>query len=587
MKKYSDYIAEWLVEKEYTHCFFLAGGGCMHLIESFRRYFTLIPVVHEVTAGIAAEHFNQCTEKGKAFVLVTTGPGITNLVTAIAGAYVERRELLIISGQVKSTDLISRGLRQRGVQEIDGKAINEKITVECLRIKKEITKKEFHNAISKAYYPHPGPVLVEICLDIQGKKVDEKIFDDEANSDSSEGFKVEPSRYKNLFENLKFSKRPVLLIGGLVERKRIWDSTPVLEALKIPVATTTSAVDRVATNSSIWAGRPGTWGGQRFSNLIVAQADLLIVIGAQLDLQQTGFNWREFSPNSKIFQIYPCKSEVEKGHPVIEEGHNDDPNMFLEYFLKTASWEDQDNWLGYVKELKSLVPYIENNKYRKDSISSFIFSNKLSRVSDREDILAVCSSGGTFTGGLQVIETKFGQKVTVSPAFASMGYGLGTAIGASFSNPGKKIILMEGDGGFCQNLQELALVKRHNLPIKIFIFSNNGYASIRATQRKYFNGSYEGCDEKTGLSFPDWKLLFKAYDIDCSYINNDISENQIKEIIESNEPKAWVVRVDPEQTNWPEITSKINDNGSIESNPIYKMNPPLEENIIKKVTKYI
>jgi acetolactate synthase-1/2/3 large subunit len=172
-KKYAELIGDWLVELGYTHCFLLPGGGCMHLVDSFRSRFECIPVVHEVTAGIAVEHFNESCVEGKAFALVTTGPGLTNVVTAIAGAYVERRELLIIAGQVKASDLLTAGLRQRGIQEVDGSTLVKPISLASMRIDHPINRQDFADLVSVSSCPHPGPVVLEICLDTQGERIND------------------------------------------------------------------------------------------------------------------------------------------------------------------------------------------------------------------------------------------------------------------------------------------------------------------------------------------------------------------------------------------------------------------------------
>jgi acetolactate synthase-1/2/3 large subunit len=181
------------------------------------------------------------------------------------------------------------------------------------------------------------------------------------------------------------------------------------------------------------------------------------------------------------------------------------------------------------------------------------------------------------------------QYASTSAAAASMGYGLATAIGMSFANPGHRVIITEGDGGFCQNLQELALVRRFNLPIKIFILYNEGYASIRATQRKFFNGAYVGCDTATGLGFPEWIRLFQAFDIPCGYLEESQNDPEtLKALLDQTDgPEAWIVRVDPDQTNWPAVASKMLPDGKMASRAIHDLLPPLSPEINSLVTQYL
>ena len=588
-EKYADILGDWLVAEGYTHCFMVAGGGCMHLIDGFRSRFTCIPVVHEVTAGIAAEHFNECRESGRAFALVTSGPGLTNIVTAVAACWAERRELLVISGQVKSSDLLTPPLRQRGIQEVDGTAIVAPVTVQAIRLTRPIDRKAFKKLVKAACEPHPGPVVIEVCLDIQGARVVRQDLESTIESAESGSALQAIAAAETIATNIARASRPLILLGGLVSRSVAHSALPSLERLGIPVVTTTSAIDRVPSGSSISAGRPGTWGGQRSANLVVAQADLIVAFGAQLDLQQTGFNWKEFAPIAKILQVYPCEAELSKGHPLIAAGFAANPDaVFCETLLR-AGWKDRDGWGQYVQRIRQLVPVLEPaNETGASEGSAFQFLHELSKATRPDDILAMCSSGGTFTGALQVYEVAKGQIATTSPAFASMGWGLATAIGAAFSRPGKRVVLSEGDGGFSQNLQELALVRRHNLPIKMFIMANRGYASIRATQRKFFGGAYVGCDESTGLGFPDWERLFTAYAIPAARLApHDRSHERLAELIEGPGPAAWIVDVDPEQPNFPTVTSRILADGSMESNPLWHQEPRLPSQVAYEVSRYL
>jgi acetolactate synthase-1/2/3 large subunit len=589
--KYADLLGEWLQELGYTHCFFLAGGGIMHLLDGFRTRFECIPVVHEMTAGICAEHFNECSAQGKrAFALVTTGPGLTNIVTAIAGCYVEHRELLVIAGQVKSTDLLSYPERQHGVQEVSGSSICDPISVRSECLKKPLTRSQFQSLVRLSNKPHPGPVVIEICLDVQGAAVDPLSLND--LQVSSEFDQLYPSSddicyIKNLLKN---SRRPLLLLGGLVSRTAAWKALPILEQLGLPISTTTSAIDRVPTRSTVYAGRPGTWGGQRAANLIIAQADVIIALGAQLDLQQTGFNYREYAPNAQLVHVFPSGPELSRIGPPAVRKILASPDQVLSAILPQLEWSDVDGWGQYVNDVRKLVPSFEPvNTCAPGYINTFTFLKSLSLATTFREVLALCSSGGTFTGALQSYEITLGQIATTSAAHASMGYGLATAIGAAFADRSRKVVLTEGEGGFSQNLQELAVVRRFDLPIKIFIVENGGYASIRSTQKKFFNGAYLGCDPETGLGFPDWEKLFHAFGIPCRMLTEDeANENQLRELLKNRSgPEAWVVRADPLQPNWPAVATVLSADGSLTSSPLYDMLPKLNDDIQARVGVYL
>jgi acetolactate synthase-1/2/3 large subunit len=587
--KYSELLGDWLKDLGYTHCFMLAGGGCMHLIDGFRSRFAMIPVVNEVAAGVAVEHFNECSSSGKAFALVTTGPGFTNILTAIAGAYVERRELLVIAGQVKSSDRLAYPQRQRGIQEVDGVSIAKPITVTSVCLTRPMDRSKFLQIVGVGLAPHPGPVVIEVCLDIQGAYVNRSELEMGGDTSVSRPIGMPDSSVRELAAALSEAHRPLFLIGGLVPRAVVWPRLEELEKLGIPVMTTTSAIDRVPTISSINAGRPGTWGGQRSANLLIAQADVIVALGAQLDLQQTGFDWEQFAPNARLFQVYPCDAELSKGHPALAGGFNADPGAVFLSLIRQVEWEDRLRWGDYVRKVRNLLPPLEEaNSVRKGWFSSFKLLSDLSIAARPDDVLALCSSGGTFTGALQVSHIRRGQYATTSAAFASMGYGLATAIGAAFARPGCRVLLSEGDGGFAQNLQELAVVRRHNLPIKIFLMDNGGYGSIRATQKKFFGGAYLGCDENTGLGFPNWVDLFKAYGIKASQLDlANSTPERLSVLLDTPEPEAWVVRVDPNQSNWPAVSSRILSDGRMVSNPLYNMMPALAPEVVSQVSVYL
>jgi acetolactate synthase-1/2/3 large subunit len=587
--KYADVLGDWLVAMGYTHCFMVAGGGCMHLIDGFRSRFTCIPVVHEVTAGIAAEHFNECRSAGRAFALVTTGPGLTNIVSAVAACWAERRELLVIAGQVKSTDLLDPPLRQRGIQEVDGRAVMAPIAVQARCLSKPIGREEFESLVSSARGPHPGPVVIEVCLDVQGALVALETLEPPVAKAASGKEDSRNCVVRDLAAAINGARRPLLLLGGLLSRRVAWGALTTLERIGIPVMTTTSAIDRVPSASPIAAGRPGTWGGQRAANVILAQADVIVAVGAQLDLQQTGFNWREYAPAARLFQVYPCRAELGKGHPPLAAGYDVVPDDLFPALLDAIDWQDVDGWGEYVRRARRLMPTLERaNEDGRSGPSAFRFLRELSLATRSDDVLALCSSGGTFTGALQVYEVARNQHATTSPAFASMGWGLASAIGVAFARPGQRVVLSEGDGGFAQNLQELAIVRRHALPVKMFLLDNGGYASIRATQRKFFQGAYVGCDEATGLGFPDWVALFRAYGIPAEKLPaSDMTADRLAVLMDRPGPAAWVVEVDPDQPNFPAVTSRILPDGSMESNPISRQQPPLTPEIEVEVTRYL
>ena len=584
---HADQIVGWLRDLGYTHCFFVSGGNSMHLLNAARQKMVCIPVVHEVSAGIAAEYFNESNlSNGKAFVLVTAGPGLTNLVTALAGAYLESRELLVLGGQVKSSDLADKGLRQRGIQEVDGVAIARAVAKSVRRIERPIAKSEFFQLVNSGSTDRKGPVFLEVCLDAQGAPAG--IVEGEVVAEISTDFqngKIDEKSLEKLNDLLAKSDRPVILIGGGVSRNQLKSLMPEVDRLGVPVMTTWNATDRLGASHRLYFGRPNTW-GQRSSNLILQNADLVIAVGTRLGLQQTGFNWAEFVPNGEVVQIDIDRAELEKGHPKISLSICADANDLLKQLLNRASAKSSWTiWVSLAKKVRDQIPLSEKvNGYFPGFLNPYDFVLQLSDLCSSDDIVVPCSSGGGFTVMMQAFNQKQGQVIITNKGLASMGYGLAGAIGAGLADKSRRTVLVEGDGGFAQNLQELATVSVQKLNLKIFIFANNGYASIRMTQKNYFGGAYLGCDVESGLGFPDWVLLAKAFGIKSLTLSENFAtdENFLNEW-NCDQACLFVVPVHPEQTYFPKISSQLTATGGMESAPLHKMSPPIADEVLAEL----
>uniref|UniRef100_UPI00404AC117 thiamine pyrophosphate-binding protein n=1 Tax=Fulvivirga sp. TaxID=1931237 RepID=UPI00404AC117 len=586
--KYSDLITDWLSDLGYTHFFSVGGGNIMHLTESLSKKLICIPVVSEVAAGVAVEYFNETSSSSKALALVTAGPGLTNIVTAIAGAFLESRELLVIGGQAKTTDLSRGKVRQRGIQEIDGVAIVKSITVYSKLLDRVISAAEFAVMVSTCSTVRNGPVFLEIPLDVQAANVKLEKLNVKAIAGGRKTIKKIPSN--SIFKVIdKFNKsaRPVLLIGGGVNRETANELRSNLSALDCPVMTTWNGADRIPAQQENYMGRPNTW-GQRSSNMILQQSDLLIALGTRLGLQQTGFNWQQFIPNGSIIQVDIDSLELEKGHPVVDLPLNGDANHFLHKFL-SSKLHSHTEWLHYAKNIRKNIPLIEPvNAPHPNFVSPFALASTLSKLSGDGDIIIPCSSGSGFTTMMQSYEQKNNQKIVTNKGLASMGYGLSGAIGASIANPDKRVIVVEGDGGFSQNLQEIGTAAINNLNLKIFILDDSGYASIRTTQKNYFGGNYIGCDRKTGVGLPNWDLIFRAWGVIAIRIHPGYSSDaNFLDLFNSNKMCVFIVTVDPEQKYFPKISSNITESGAMESRPLHLMTPDLSELEASLYLKYI
>lgn len=581
---YGDQICDLLVELNYTHCFYVAGGNIMHILNSASKKFICIPTVHEVSAGIAAEFFNEANRESqsRAFVLVTAGPGITNVITAIAGAFLESRELLIIGGQVKAGDLKDKSLRQNGIQEIDGVALVESITIGRLQLNTPMRIDVVRDLIEIAPGIRKGPIFIEFCLDIQAApKLDSDVRHKHVNPIELD------TDFSEFFETFASYERPVLLLGGGVSREFTANNKAALASLPFPIMTTWNATDRIDSRLENYMGRPNTW-GQRYANVILQQADLIIVVGSRLGLQQTGFNWQNFGPLADIVHVDIDVAELNRANLQTKFKYRSDANQFLRSFLKVPEETRYEEWMEFSKLVKKALPLSEpSNSHHQGFWNPYEFMTLLSDTLLESDSIIPSSSGGAETVTMQALRQIDGNTVITDKGLASMGYGLAGAIGAAFKSGGR-VIHIEGDGGFAQNLQELGTVAKNNLQIKTFIFCNSGYASIRMTQKSYFGGDYVGCDESTGLGLPNWELVFGAYGIPVTTIDPSTEFTpKILELMNDPYPRAFLVPIHPEQTYYPKITSKVMPDGGMASNPLHLMTPELPPDVAAQVYRYL
>lgn len=588
--KYSDQFVDWLVAEGYTHCFFVAGGNIMHLLDSVRTRMVCVPFVHEVAATIAAEYFTATRDPGagKAFVMVTAGPGLTNALTGIASAWGESRELLVVGGQVKRSDLSRGEVRQRGIQELDGAALAEPVCKEVLRVEVPASRAEVVAAIRSGASGRPGPVFIEMCLDAQAAA---PVAEAPAPASPAEGLeRIAAADVERVAALLAGSERPVLLLGAGVSRQGARELESALVALGVPVMLTWNGADRLPEESPVYAGRPNTW-GQRSANVLLQQSDLLLALGTRLGLQQSGFAWDEFAPLATVVQVDIDQAELDKGHPHVEVALRGDATSFLADLLdRAAPRAEWAEWQDHVATVRELLPLNEAaNETAPGFAKPYELIMGLGDVAGPDDVIIPCSSGGAFTVTMQSLRLRGEQKILTNKAVASMGYGLSGAIGASLANPGRRTFLIEGDGGFSQNLQELGTVAVNRLPLKILLFANNGYASIRMTQRNYFQGAWIGCDEATGLGMPDWELLARSYGIPYARMDGDrgFADDAVARLLAAEGPALIEVPIDPEQTYYPKIMSAVQPDGSMKSNPLHLMHPELEPDVAAVALKYL
>jgi acetolactate synthase-1/2/3 large subunit len=581
--KYSDYFCLSLKKLGYTHCFALQGGAIMHLINSANKYFKLVSFLHEHSLTVAVDYFNSLNTNQKAWALVSAGPGLTNAVSGIANAFLESRELLIVGGQVKVNDLFLNkniNLRQTGIQQNNGVSVVNSITKFSKTFLKPENFKFLKKNIELSYHGRKGPVFFEIPLDIQSKEITKnKFFIKKKLNKNILKYNFTSTHLNKVNKLIKSSKKTSILLGGGILKSEFEKIKNKLFKNDFAFFTTWNGADLLEHKFKKNFGRPNTW-GQRYSNILIQDSDLLIAVGTRLGLQQTGFNYDCFIPKGKIIHVDIDKKELSKKNPKTYLKINCDANKFLK-ILSKQKYKSNSKWINFCNEIKKKLPVIEPNKTGKNFISPYIFYEKISYLINKNSNLVPCSSGGAFTTFMQSFKFKEKQICRSSKGLASMGIGLAGSIGMALAknNP---TFLFEGDGGFLQNFQEIGTAIYNKLNLKIFIFDDNGYASIRQTQKNYFSGEYIGCDNKTGLTFPNWTKFFSSYNLKTFIIRKNFEKQKtFLKLFNKKGIVVFLIKIDPEQTYFPKITSYLDQKKGMISNPINLMTPPINKNIIE------
>ncbi|MBI4404435.1 MAG: thiamine pyrophosphate-binding protein [Deltaproteobacteria bacterium] len=583
MMKLSDYVFKFISELGVRHVFLLPGGGSMHLVDSLGKRSDLQPVccLHEQAVSIAADAYSQYTNH-IGVSLVTTGPGGTNAITGVAASWLDSIPQLVISGQVKRADsMVNKGVRQMGIQEVDILSIVKSITKYAVTIVDPMTIR-FHleKAVYLAQTGRKGPVWVDIPLDVQGSLIEEKSLQAFSPEIASDERSIVRNQAAETIRLINESERPVILAGNGIRLSRATDEfLDLVERLAIPVLTTWKAIDLLPDSHDLFFGRPGTI-GQRGANFVQQNADLIMTIGARLDLAQIGYNHDHFAPHATKVIVDIDAAEIKKMKTNITLAVACDAKIFINEVAKESVSLIQKNrsaWLARCHDWKKKYPvvipeYWNGEKY----VNTYVLVDVLSELLTGGDVLVPGSSGGCSEITLQAFRVKNGQRILNSPGLGSMGFGLPASIGAAAAS-GKRTITIIGDGGLQHNIQELETIARLNLPIKVFILNNNGYASIRNTQKNHFKGHYVCCDPESGLTFPDTSKIASAYGIPfVKIINHQVIRDQIKSVLESGQPVICEVMVDPFLATAPKLASEVRPDGSIVSKPLEDLWPFLE-----------
>jgi len=561
------------------HIFMLAGGGCMHLIDSIGRcnQVEYICNLHEQACAIAAEAYGQYTNN-LGVALVTTGPGGTNAITGLAGAWIDSTPCMFISGQVKTSDLMrDKGVRQMGFQEVDIISMVKPITKYAVTVTDEKTiRYHLEKGLYYARTGRPGPVWIDIPLDIQASMIDESELPGFNQDFQGNNTLIEEKIYK-IIELLNNSVRPVILVGnGIRLANAQEDFYRLVELLQIPVLTTWKSIDLIDDGHPLFAGRPGAI-GQRGANFAQQNSDLFISMGARLDFGQTAYNHKAFARGARKVIIDIDEGEIKKLQMPVEVSIRSDVKIFIKELLRKADLihGSRGEWLKTCKEWKEKYPLIlPEYREQKEDVNLYVLIDVLSELLEQCDVIVPGSSGSAVEIFMQSFRVKYGQRIQFTPGLGAMGFGLPATIGACIASGRKRTICLNGDGGFQLNIQELETVRRLALPVKFFVINNGGYASIMATQRNYFQGYYTGSEKSSGLTLPDICKIGEAYNIKTEKIvNHSNIYDKVKRVLETEGPVICEVKVSPEQLTAPRVKSYISPDGTMITLPMEDMWP--------------
>lgn len=591
--KLSDYVMEFLAEKNVKNVFMLPGGGCMHLVDSLgkNKKIEYICCLHEQAAAIAAESYAQHKNELGA-VLVTTGPGGTNAITGLTAAWIDSTPVLFISGQVKRSDLMGNsGVRQMGPQEVNIVPVVESLT----KYAKTITEpKQIRYEMEKAYHlamtGRKGPVWLDIPLDVQAAEINVESLAAFISEDTNMGV-IEAADISKITSLIKAAKRPLVLVGNGVKLAGATNELKqFIHKAQIPFLLTWKTIDMFGYDESNYFGCPGGM-GHRYANFILQNSDLLIILGSRLDCSLTAFNHENFAPRAKKIMIDIDEHEINKLQMEFEVKLVADVKDVLETINKQTIHIDKKalgEWLKYCNKMKEKYPVVMPEYYEdKDYVNAYAFVDALCSQLTKEDVIVPESSGGAGEITYQALKVKAGQKIKNAAGLGSMGFGLPYALGACIANERKRTILVNGDGAFQLNIQELSTIVQHKLPIKIFIWNNGGYASIMGTQRNFFAENYVASNEETKLYLPNITKVAEAYGFKTFALNkSEDIKTVIQAVLNHDGPTLCEVYISPEQVAMPRVKAMKLANGNMVSKPLEDMWPYLPEDEIKENMLY-
>ena len=584
MIRLADYVAQRLVEHGVRHVFLVTGGAAMHLNDAIGRSPALTKIYchHEQACAMAAESYFRLSNR-LAAVNVTSGPGGTNAITGVFGAYVDSMGMIVISGQVKEETLIESSdlpLRQLGDQEADIVKIVQSITKYAVMVRDpQSIRYHLERALYLATHGRPGPCWIDIPINVQATKIDpEKLRAYDPKEDALVFDTTDlPSAVDEIAQRLSEAKRPVIYAGtGIRLSGEYARFLRLVEHLGIPVVPAWNSNDLLPDASPVYAGRPGSL-GTRAGNFTVQNADLVLVLGCRMNIRIVSYNWENFARAAYKIMVDIDAVELKKYTLKLDLPIHADLAQFLPLLeKKTADWKPHHaEWLAWCRERVDRYPVVLP-EYKKgaEAVNPYCFMEALFEALGENEII-VCADGTACVTAFQAAIIKPGQRLFHNSGCAPMGYDLPAAIGAACSHPeAKRIICLAGDGSVMMNLQEMQTIAGHRMPIKLFVLNNNGYHSIRQTQTAFFPDNIAGCGTDSGLSFPRFDKIAAAFDFSYTRCATHAElTSVIAAALESDGPALCEVMLDLRQPFAPKLSSRQLEDGRMVSSPLEDMAP--------------
>lgn len=581
----ADYIFKTLADSGFRHAFLVTGGGAMHLNDALRLERRITPVCchHEQACAIAAEGYYRASGQ-MPVVTVTTGPGGTNALTGVVGAWQDSIPMLVISGQVKFSTTIEScpdiPLRQLGDQELNIIDVVRPMTKYAKLVSNPLSIGEkLHKALEIARSGRPGPVWLDIPLNVQGAILPDDYRYEPAATDAV------PERLdlSEAIGLLKAARRPVFIGGHGIELDGATDAFQTLaETCRIPVLTTFNGMNVLPSDHILNFGRIGTL-GQRAANFVLQNADLIITIGTRNNIRQISYNWENFAKRAKKIVVDIDPAELAKPTVRPDLAIASSAANFIDGLLHeadSAAFGNWGGWLAWCEERRRRFPvHAQEQMSCEGGINPYHFMHVLTEVCPA-DVNVVAGNGTACVALFQTGIVKRGQKVFWNSGCASMGYDIPAALGAAVAT-GRETVCLAGDGSAMMNLQELETISYRRLPVKVFILENNGYSSIRQTQTNLFSPELMGCDPSSGVGFPDFTKIATAFRLPSVVMSrHEGLGDQIREFLSLDGPAVAVVRIPPELGFSPKLSARRNPDGSMVSPSLEDMSPFLDKAVV-------